>query len=86
LAAPSSQERSCRYRAPRAAGAVRRRLRSLTNQLVEIVAGNLQIAGDAVDRGVFELAHFVQLAAVLEPVGERVEQPLKTGKWHTSAA
>ena len=44
--------------------------RSLTNQFVEIVGGNLKIAGDPAKLDLVELAHFVQLAAVLTPVGE----------------
>jgi hypothetical protein len=53
----------------------------VADQLVEIVGRDPEIAGDAVELGAVEPAHLVQLAAMLEPIGECADQGVEARIW-----
>src|SRR6476646_11668780 len=58
-----------------------RRMRSLTDQFIQVAGRNAELARNAVEIGAVHLAHLVQLPPVPQPGGERIEQHLDGGIW-----
>jgi hypothetical protein len=56
-------------------------MRAATNQLIELTRRNPQITRDPLEILAIHLPDLAELAPMLEPLGERIDQELNPGIW-----